>query len=524
MKKQNLHILLSSFVFILIIFLSKTTFGQPAIQWQKCFGGDSTDNVYSIQQTFDSGYVVAGFSMSNNGEVGGNFGDKDFWVVKMNNQGDLQWQKNLGGSNQDWAYSIKQTIDNGYIIAGLTNSIDSMVSGNHGMQDVWVVKLGNSGEFEWQKCLGGSNNDVAYSIQQTYDTGFIVVGGASSNDGDVTVMHGIGDYWIVKLNSLGAIQWQKSLGGSSGECAFSVQQTRDSGYIVAGRSQSNNGDANGSHGNDDCWIVKLNNNGDVQWKKCYGGSQRDVARDIKQTKDGGYIFAGSTNSNDGDVSGLHTQWNNDFWVVKISDNGVIQWQKCLGGDSVDDAYSIQQTPDGSYIVAGTTSSSDGDVTGLIGVENTWIVKLDSSGSIRWEKCYGGSATDLSNATWLTFDGGIISTGCTNSNDGDVSGNHGGWDYWVVKLADDSYVQENKTDFLIQIFPNPATTSITIQTPQASTIEIFNLEGQILRTIKQTELKTSIDVSQLPAGIYFIRATSEKGADVRKFVKEVIGKR
>jgi len=358
--------------------------------------------------------------------VSGNHGDgdADFWVVKLSSTGSLQWQKCLGGSRDDSAHSIQQTSDGGYIVAGFTDSNDGDVSGNHGGWDVWVVKLNSTGSLQWQKCLGGSDWDYAHSIQQTSDGGYIVAGWTWSNDGDVSGNHGGLDVWVVKLSSTGTLQWQKCLGGSGWDGASHAQQTSDGGYIV---SMSNDGDVSGY----DFWVVKLSSTGSLQWQKCLGGSGWDYARSIQQTSDGGYIVAGHTESNDGDVSGNHGGL--DVWVVKLSSTGSLQWQKCFGGSGWDGAHSIQQTSDGGYIVAGHTESNDGDVSGNHGGWDVWVVKLNSTGSLQWQKCLGGSDFDYAYSIQQTSDGGYIVAGGTYSNDGDVSGNHGDMDFWVVKL-------------------------------------------------------------------------------------------
>ncbi len=178
-------------------------------------------------------------------------------------------------------------------------------------------------EIEWQKCLGGSKTEIANSIQQTTDNGYIVAGTTWSKDGNVSGNHGGYDFWVVKLNSSGGIQWQKCLGGSDEDMANSIQQTTDGGYIVAGYTKSNNGDVSGKHGWSDFWIVKLNSAGQIEWQKCLGGGISDYAKSIQQTTDGGYIVAGFTESNDGDVNGWHLgfdyDWpSTDFWVVKLN--------------------------------------------------------------------------------------------------------------------------------------------------------------------------------------------------------------
>ena len=194
----------------------------------------------------------------------------------------------LGGSNSDGANSIQQTTDGGYIVAGYANSNDGNASGNHGSSDYWIVKLNSNGILVWQKCLGGSGSDIANSIQQTADGGHIVAGQTDSNDGDVSLNQGSADYWVVKINSNGVLEWQKCLGGSGYDGANSVHQTHDGGYIVAGYSESNDGEASYNHGSYDFLVVKLDSQGVPEWQKCLGGTNEDQAYSIQQTSDLGY--------------------------------------------------------------------------------------------------------------------------------------------------------------------------------------------------------------------------------------------
>jgi PKD repeat protein len=226
------------------------------------------------------------------------------------------WQKCLGGSASDFGSSIKQTSDGGYIVAGGTNSTDGNVTGNHGPQDAWVVKLDKSGDVVWQKCLGGSASESGSSIEQTSDGGYIVAGYSSSNDGNVTGNHGSQDAWVVKLDQSGDVVWQKCLGGSSIDYGSSIKQTPEGGYIVAGYSGSNDGNVTGNHGSRDSWVVKLDENGNVVWQKCLGGSSIDYGRSIERTSEGGYIVAGYSGSNDGNVTGNHGK--DDYWIVKLA--------------------------------------------------------------------------------------------------------------------------------------------------------------------------------------------------------------
>jgi hypothetical protein len=399
--------------------------------WQKSLGGSGDDDARSIQQTTDGGYIIAGYTNSNDDDVLENHGGYDSWIVKLTSTGQLDWQKSFGGSSDDGSSSIQQTTDGGYIIAGDCYSDDGDVTMNYGECDYWIVKLSSTGDIDWQKSLGGSSNDWANFIKQTTDGGYIIAGQSNSNDGDVLENHGNYDYWIVKLSSTGQLDWQKSLGGSGDDDARSIQQTTDGGYIIAGFSNSNDGDVLENHGDYDCWIVKLTSTGDTDWQKSLGGSGDDGAYSIQQTTDGGYIVAGDCYSDDGDVLENHGDY--DCWIVKLTSTGDIDWQKSFGGSSNDWANFIEKTTDGGYIIAGDSKSNDGNVSGNHGDYDYWIVKLTSTGQLDWQKSLGGSGKDDSHSIQQTTDGGYIIAGDSKSNDGNVSGNHGDYDYWIVKI-------------------------------------------------------------------------------------------
>ncbi len=523
MKKNILATLFLTFSFFLAIC-------QPTIQWQKPLGGTAADHAYSIQQTNDGGYIVAGRSASINADVSGNHGGDDFWVVKLNNTGAIEWQKSLGGSNYDAARSVQQTNDGGYIVAGDSYSNDGDVSGNHGDVDFWVVKLTNSGIIEWQKSLGGAGYDNASSIKQTIDGGYVVTGTSFSNDGDVSGNHGLDDSWVVKLSSIGAIEWQKSLGGTDGEAAFSIQQTIDGGYILAGNSNSNDGDVSGNHGLIDSWVVKLSSLGTMEWQKSIGGTGYDNATSIKQTIDQGYIVAGTSNSNDGDVSGNHGGL--DYWIVKLTSLGAIEWQKSLGGSGDDFAFNIQHSYDGGYIVAGHSTSNDGDVSGNNGFTDYWAVKLTSAGAIEWQESLGGTGIDKAYSLQQTFDGGYIVAGSSNSNDGDVSGNHGSYDFWVVKLNTcqpiESTLTFNECDpFSVNgitynnsgIYTQTLTNSNGCDSILTIEAEILNFNGQIFQT------DTTLYFNGNPTSIQWINCNTGQaipGATQTTFVPQITG--
>ena len=434
-----------------LIKVSQPGEGLPAhsIEWQKCFGGSKNDWALSICQTDDGGYITFGYSESNDGDISENYGNYDYWVVKTDFAGNIQWQKNYGGSSLEQAEVIIQTLDGGYIITGTSGSNDGDVSDNHGNNDIWIVKLNKAGAIEWQKCYGGTQMEIIKDIVQTSDNGYIFAGFTYSNNGDVYGNHGSTDYWVVKIDSEGVQEWQKCLGGTNGDYANSIQQTKDGGYIVAGYTRSRDGDVSGYHSFNDFWVVKLTDAAEIEWQKCYGGYDDDIAYAVCQTKDSGYIVAGFTYSNDGDV--LNNKAGNNIWILKLNTSGEIQWQKCYGGSEFDCAIDINETDDGGYIIAGESGSKDGDVDWNHGERDYWIIKLNENGFIEWQENLGGSLRDATYSVLQTSDKGYIIAGFTYSNDGDVSGNHGESDFWIVKLTPDKPpLQSDTSDAVFSI--------------------------------------------------------------------------
>lgn len=514
MKKKNL-------LFILILFFSIFSItAQPGIEWQKCYGGSNVDFATSIQETSDSGYIVTGYSLSNDGDLTINNGNYDYWVVKTNNIGIIQWQKSLGGTGAEYAHSIQQTTDGGYIVAGKSNSNDGDVTGNHGAYDCWVVKLTNTGVISWQKSYGGTNDDGAESIQQTTDGGYIIAGYSESSDGDLTANQGGSDCWVIKIDSSGGITWQKSIGGSDFEDLHSVQQTFDGGYIVTGDSESNDGDLTANQGIADTWVVKLSTTGVIEWQNSLGGTDFELAYSIQQTADSGYVAAGYTQSNNGDVTGNHG--SKDGWVVKLTPNGTLSWQKSLGGTGVEELHSVQQTTDGGFVVFGNSNSNDGDVTGNQGMDDYWVVKLTPTGTISWQKSLGGSDREKGFSIQLTSDGGFILAGNSGSTDGDITDYQGAIDYWVVKLSFtvETIEQQDLSD--ITIYPNPTNGNFTInlgEQKQAIKATLINGLGQVLfvKEFKSTNLfNLQIDT---PKGIYFLKLESKGKLITKKIVIE-----
>jgi hypothetical protein len=332
---------------------------------------------------------------------------------------------------------------------------------------------------------------------------------------------------VVKLDGSGDIQWEQALGGSGYDEGHCVRQADDGGYILTGSSGSNDGDATGNHGEGDEWVVKLDDNGDLQWQKSLGGTSDEIASNILQTADGGYIAAGTTLSNDGDVSG--NQGGYDQWIVKLDGSGNIQWQKTLGGSGDDWASDLQQIADGGYVVAGTTESEDGDITDYHGGQyDAWVIRLNPGGTLLWQKTLGGSDFDSGSAIELTNDVGYIIAGSSSSTDGDVTGNHGGSDYWIVKLGpDDVGIAELENAVSFSLFPNPSTDAVSIQLDRAASatvrLQLYNSTGQLVRTpvdvqIPAGERTLRNPTGGLPTGTYELGLNAGGRTFTRKLVK------
>jgi hypothetical protein len=277
----------------------------------------------------------------------------------------------------------------------------------------------------WHKSYGGSSDDIFTCMDFTTDGGYILGGSSTSSNGDVSQNNGNGDYWIVKVDAAGNMLWEKSYGGSSDEWVKSVEQTTDGGYIVSGVTYSNDGNVLGHHGQTDAWILKLDASGGIVWKQCLGGSFSEDPSGIVQTSDGGYVVISQSTSSDGDIT--TPTISSDYWMVKLDASGNILWDKSIDNNGNSDyPMAMKPTSDGGFVVAGTTNASSDE-------PDNWIVKLDALGNVEWDQVVGGSNDDTPMAIDQVLDGGFVVSGMTQSNDGDVQGFHGAIDFWVVKI-------------------------------------------------------------------------------------------
>jgi hypothetical protein len=286
--------------------------------------------------------------------------------------------------------------------------------------------------------LGGTKEDKSHGVIQTSDGGFMILGVTGSADGDVKTNPGQGIGWLVKLSATGSILWERCIGGSGGDLILydgtgRIIETFDGGLAFCGPGISTDGDVGGTNGKEDAWIVKLNATGIIEWTKTYGGSQYDRLVSIIQTPDSGYILAGNNSSPDFDVT-CNKGWY-DGWVIKLDDTGKIEWQKCYGGTKADDIRCIASTRDGGYVFVGNTDSKDGDVKNNPDADNRiWTVKINSTGTIEWERTFGGSNLERGYTVVERSNNDIVMVGQSSSVDGDVVNNKGKENVVIVSYS------------------------------------------------------------------------------------------
>jgi len=437
-------------IYLLLFFIPGGVYAQAVIvDWQQCYGGSEYDRGYSIIRD-TAGLTLLCGSDSYDGQVPPYYANSNFWLIRTDMAGNIRWSKTYGGSDDDVPERIFSIPGEGYLMAGYTQSINGNVHGNHGLSEYWIIKTDTSGSIQWQKCLGGSTLDFLHAADITADSGYILMGYTDSHDGDVTGFHGFYDYWAVKVDKEGNIKWAKCYGGSMCELGLGVTSTSDGGAVLAGNTDSQDGDVQSEYhgGIGDAWIVKVDSMGNIEWERCFGGSVMDNVSAVLPLKDGGYLCAGNTNSNDGQVSGNHGGF--DYWIFKTDHFGNLVWQKCYGGSMDDIPLVLKPSSDGNFYITGYTVSNDGDVSGNHGLgiyQDIWIIKIDSVGTLLWQQCLGGDASEIADDMIEFPKGHLMFLGATGTinNTGDVDCTfHGAGDVWLISGTDSTLTAIDET--------------------------------------------------------------------------------
>lgn len=437
----------------LILLLLPTFLFAQDILWEKSYGGKHSEYLFDAQPTADYGFILAGSSLSNKSgnKTDNNKGDLDYWVWKMDEKGELDWQKSFGGSGFDLLQSIKNTRDGGFILAGTSSSNVSFQKKDNcrGVTDFWVIKLDAKGEEQWQRTIGGNGQDELLCAFQTHDGGYMLGGSSSSSPSPLDPKGGMAqqtekqkmqntepdlyakseksrgnmDYWIVKLDKYGTMVWQKTYGGEYADLLRSLEQTMDGGYILGGYSNSSQSGekTTANTGIGDYWIVKIDDIGKIEWQKTYGGNGDNQLYVMHQTKDGGYIAAGNSNSTTPLTTvGGNVRSGTDYWVLKMDDKGAVVWSETYDFGKVDILTSLVENKDNTYLIGGysSPSPSEGDVLKTRkdpeGINDYIALKIDEKGQVLWDKTVGSNGEDILRKLIETRDGGYLLAGTSNA--------------------------------------------------------------------------------------------------------------
>jgi hypothetical protein len=528
-------------IITLLFFMTQVAYCQLHIDWQHCYGGSESEYAYDIIPT-GNGYLLAGDTWSNDGDISFSHGENDIWLINIDKTGNLMWERTYGGSETDGAYRIVRSrgSTNYFLVGGSTSNDGDILNNSYpGSRSFWIVKIDSLGNKIWNRIVGGNIKDQILNGSATSDGGVVALGYTASSDGDVSTYYGLYDIWMIKLNSNGDTDWDFTIGTSQPEIPGTIIQTADEGFLVGGSGTPQGG------GNIDCItpsptipdaiLFKLDSNGNEEWQHCYGGSGHDGINGLLELEDG-YMISSGGGSDDGDLegSGYHGG-DGDIWLVKIDFSGNIIWQKCYGGSNTESASNVFQTSDGGFIVFGSTYSFDGDITENHSLDefrpSIWVFKVNSTGELLWQQCIGGLGKEsIEFGVVKNSDYNYVVAGrTTNSPSFDVECsnhvNNGRSDFWVFQLTDTTVrVNELTRELPLKVYPNPATNSATfsyslpVGTHQ-SRIEVRNTTGQLVASTRLNEAKGEwvLHFNNIPAGLYIYTLSTQQSTATGKLV-------
>lgn len=516
------------FLTFLFVFSGTLLVFPQDILWDKSYGGIHAEYLFDAQPTADYGFILVGSSISDRSgnKTEGNVYGLDYWIWKMDEKGDLDWQKSFGGNGNDVLKSIDLTQDGGFILGGHSTSMEgeSKREDTRGQEDLWVIKLNARGDEEWQKTIGGSGKDILQQIKQTRDGGYIIGASSSSRpSGEKKSAHyGNMDFWVIKLDPQGTVEWERSFGGIYKDELKSISQTEDEGFIVGGYSNSIlSGNKNeGSFGEGDFWVIKLNKYGNQEWQRTIGGEDDDVLNTIVPSKNGGYLVAGSSFSG---ATGRKSETNkngSDFWVLKLDDRGEIEWQQTYDFGKTDVLTSLVENNDGTILIGGHAKS---ETVGLSrndqrGINDYIALKIKPDGEEIWRKAVGSSGEDVLRKLVETRDGGYILAGTSRGTvSGDRNSRQGRSDFWVVKLKDKD--KEDKTRHPgLEAIPNPTdrfSNVIVNHDFDEGSVYVYDIAGRLLQQFPAESRTIPVDMAGFPIGIYLVTvATNVKTQSVK----------
>lgn len=488
-------------------------------EWQQSLGGAQEEHLYDVISTYDYGYLFAGSSVSekSGNKANENAGDLDYWLWKMTESGALEWQKNYGGAGNDYLYSVAYTHDGGYILGGASESEadHDKSEASRGKLDYWIVKLNPRGEIEWQRTYGGSDDDAVSDIVQLPDRGFLVAGtSASPTDHDKTAMHfGNQDFWVIRLDTQGQMLWQKSFGAPLKEEMVALEAQDENHYWLLGRTNS-------FGGRSQAWMLLLDLDGKVHKQHNYGATGDVVPAGLGINPDGQLVLAGAVT----DTLGVES----DYFVAVADSLGGFE-KTTFDLSHRDTAVGFVPTGKGSFVMGGYSADKNTQQADYV------LVHVDGHGQKVWDKQLGGSGNDRLRRTLLTRDGGLLVAGTSDSEaDGDKTVTGAGFtDYWLVKLGGLAFARSEASDpddpFLgppeerpISAFPVPAARFLNVVVPfdfAHATVGIYNLNGQTVYGATLERRTHIVDMQGWAKGVYVVRIAADGKNMERKIVKD-----
>jgi hypothetical protein len=422
-------------------------FNPPDIEWQKSFGGSQRDGVFGFQEMPDKGFIIGGFSASpvSGNKTSPNFGQNDYWVIRLDKHGNKLWEQSYGASGDERISKISILASGDILLAGYSSSGTNAIKSapNRGSYDFWVVKIDGDGNKLWDKTYGGAGTDNLEVITPTGDGGFMLGGQSFSPVGGTktATQKSQSDYWLVRIDVDGNQLWDKSysgLGSGNNNSLEVVQPSGNGDYILAGWSSTGTGADKSAlyRGSLDWWLLRVDSTGNKIWDKSFGGSNYETVWGVRESTNGSFLVGGlSASSNGTRTNG--TFGNNDFWILRMDGNGEVLWQKSHGGTGIDDCRAFVPTADGGGLFCGKSSSpiSGNKTSPLFGDNDFWTVRVDAEGNKIWETSVGGTGLDDPFYMLQTSDGGYLMGGWSDSpiSGNKTSPNFGDRDIWLVKL-------------------------------------------------------------------------------------------
>ncbi|MBL7811753.1 MAG: T9SS type A sorting domain-containing protein [Bacteroidetes bacterium] len=476
----------------------------PVIEWQRSYL--TLYNLYDVKETPDHGFIFTGFGEHHEHDTFVNHGASDLLLLRTDATGKVLWVRSYGGYGYDMGAAVECTPDGGFIVASTSDSASGTVTQNAGETDAWVLKTGAMGEVQWQVSLGGNSEEHGVCIAQTTDSGYLLGATTWSQQGSFKGNHGGRDLWLVKLNAKGKVLWSRFYGGSFSEDFGALRILPGGDFLLCGSTGSKDGDVKNARGKTplgDLWMLRTDDTGAIRWSQCYGGSKAEYGGKVWVKPDGGFLLAGQSASSDSDL--VSNKGGFDFWLVETDSAGKLQWQANYGGAMDEYCSGLAVDSAGFVYMSGFTRSIDGDVNGNHRNYNDyWVLKTRLRGNLLWQRCLGGDHDDRSSAMTPVHDGSLLLVGWASSESGDVLRNPNLGCPWLVKLSDRFNSVDETPSAEPVLFPNPADRMLHLNAPVTGLV-LWDVTGrEVFRPQVPACGLREIQLPMLKEGVYLLQ--------------------